>query len=94
MIAEFSASIVAHCCDTQEQQMQLASAGVIPPLVNLLHSGHVKAQEAALDALATLCRENSELGEIIIHAKRKSDHGGANYIRGSNLSFLRRHTSH
>ncbi|KAI7848792.1 armadillo-type protein [Circinella umbellata] len=69
MIAEFTAAVIAKCCDTQEQQMQLASAGVIPPLVNLLHSGHVKAQEAALDALATLCRENSELGEIIIHAK-------------------------
>ena len=71
MIAEFTAAVIAKCCDTQEQQMQLASAGVIPPLVNLLHSGHVKAQEAALDALATLCRENGELGEIIIHAKRK-----------------------
>ncbi|KAI9247987.1 armadillo-type protein [Phascolomyces articulosus] len=59
MIAEFTAAIIAKCCDTQEQQMQLASAGVIPPLVNLLHSGHVKAQEAALDALATLCRENT-----------------------------------
>ncbi|KAI9495204.1 armadillo-type protein [Zychaea mexicana] len=69
MIAEFTAAVIAKCCDTQEQQMQLASAGVIPPLVNLLHSGHVKAQEAALDALATLCRENSELGEIVIHAK-------------------------
>ena len=92
MIAEFTAAVVAKCCDTQEQQVQLASAGVIPPLVNLLHSGHIKvnqlgwilkehlfisislslkAQEAALDALATLCRENNELGEIIIHAKRK-----------------------
>ncbi|KAI7878465.1 ARM repeat-containing protein [Lichtheimia hyalospora FSU 10163] len=69
MIAEFTAAVVAKCCDTQEQQVQLASAGVIPPLVNLLHSGHIKAQEAALDALATLCRENNELGEIIIHAK-------------------------
>ncbi|KAI9321638.1 armadillo-type protein [Dichotomocladium elegans] len=69
MIAEFTAAVVAKCCDTQEQQVQLASAGVIQPLINLLHSGHIKVQEAALDALATLCRENSELGEIIIHSK-------------------------
>ncbi|ORZ01688.1 armadillo-type protein [Syncephalastrum racemosum] len=59
MIAESTAAILSKCCDTQEQQMQLASAGVIQPLVNLLHSGHAKAQEAALDALSTLCRENA-----------------------------------
>ncbi|CAO3640626.1 unnamed protein product [Cunninghamella blakesleeana] len=69
MIAEFIATIIAKCCDTQEQQMQLASAGVIQPLINLLHSGYIKAQEAALDALSTLGRENSELAEIIIHSK-------------------------
>lgn len=42
MIAEFIATIIAKCCDTQEQQMQLASAGVIQPLINLLHSGYIK----------------------------------------------------
>lgn len=42
MIAESTASLLAKCCDTQEQQMQLASAGVIHPLINLLYSGHIK----------------------------------------------------
>ncbi|KAF7723882.1 hypothetical protein EC973_001554 [Apophysomyces ossiformis] len=69
MIAECTAAIVSKCCDTPEQQMQLASAGVIQPLVNLLHSGWIKAQEAAMDALASLCRENGDIGEMIIHAK-------------------------
>ncbi|ORX53932.1 ARM repeat-containing protein [Hesseltinella vesiculosa] len=59
MISEFLATMIAKCCDTQEQQMQLASAGVIQPLINLLHSGYIKAQQAALDALSTLGRENT-----------------------------------
>ncbi|KAI7892329.1 armadillo-type protein [Mucor mucedo] len=69
MIAEFTAAIIAKCCDTQIQQSQLEEAGVIQPLINLLHSGCIKAQEASLDAIATLCRENKELGETIINSK-------------------------
>ncbi|KAI8334731.1 armadillo-type protein [Chlamydoabsidia padenii] len=69
MIAEFIATIIAKCCDTHEQQLQLASAGVVQALTNLLHCGYIKAQEAALDALSTLGRENAQLAEIIIHAK-------------------------
>lgn len=71
MIAEFTASIIAKCCDTQIQQLQLEEAGVVQPLVNLLHSGCIKAQKASLDAIATLCRENKELGEQIIRTKCK-----------------------
>lgn len=69
MIAEFTAAIIAKCCDSQTQQTQLEEAGAIQPLVNLLHSGCIKAQEASLDAIATLCRENKELGETIIRSK-------------------------
>lgn len=69
MIAEFAAAIIAKCCDTQIQQIHLEEAGAIQPLVNLLHSGCIKAQEASLDAIATLCRENKELGETIIRSK-------------------------
>ncbi|KAI8388249.1 armadillo-type protein [Radiomyces spectabilis] len=69
MIAEFIASIIAKSCYTHEQQMQFAAAGAIQPLVNLLHSGCIKAQEAALDAMATLCRDNSELAYTIISSK-------------------------
>ncbi|KAI9030106.1 armadillo-type protein [Phycomyces nitens] len=71
MIAEFTASIVSKCCDTPEQQIELASAGVLKPLVNLLYSSCIKAQEAALDALATLCRENTDIGRMVIGTNRK-----------------------
>ncbi|KAI8877562.1 ARM repeat-containing protein [Backusella circina FSU 941] len=67
MIAEFTAKIIANCCDTHEHQFMFKT--VIHPLVNLLHSGCIKAQEAALDAVATLCRENKEIGSILIHSK-------------------------
>jgi hypothetical protein len=70
-ITEFSASIIARCCDTNEQQVLFEEMGAIPPLIRLLHSGCIKAQEAALDAIATLCRENKHLGQVVI----KSDHG-------------------
>ncbi|KAI8074812.1 armadillo-type protein [Gongronella butleri] len=69
MIAEFLATMIARCCDTEEQQIQLASAGIIQPLINLLHSGYIKAQQAALEALSSLGRENSTLAETIIHSK-------------------------
>lgn len=69
MIAEFTASIIAKCCETQQHQQQLEEAGVIQPLVNLLSSNCIKAQEASLDALATLCRENKEIGSTIIMTK-------------------------
>lgn len=69
MIAEFTSTIIAKCCDTQLQQAQLEDAGAIQPLVNLLHSSCIKAQEASLDAIATLCRENKHLGEHIIQSK-------------------------
>jgi hypothetical protein len=71
MVAEFTAAIIAKCCDTQLQQVQLEDAGAILPLVNLLHSNCIKAQEASLDAIATLCRENKRLGEYIIRSKGK-----------------------
>lgn len=71
MIAEFTAAIIAKCCDTPLQQLQLETAGAIQPLVNLLHSGCIKAQEASLDAIATLCRENKVLGEYIMKSKSR-----------------------
>ncbi|KAL0083405.1 armadillo-type protein [Phycomyces blakesleeanus] len=73
MIAEFTAAIVAKCCDTPEQQMELASAGVLKPLINLLYSNCIKAQEAALDALATLCRENTEIGKMVVGGSLTQD---------------------
>jgi hypothetical protein len=79
MIAEFTASIIAKCCETQQHQQQLEEAGAIQPLVNLLSSNCIKAQEASLDALATLCRENKEIGSTIIMTKAvNSNHSTIN----------------
>jgi hypothetical protein len=39
----------------------------------LLHSGCIKAQEAALDAIATLCRENKDMGSDLIKTNRKNN---------------------
>ncbi|KAI9276615.1 armadillo-type protein [Sporodiniella umbellata] len=66
MIAEFTAAIVSKCCDTPEEQIRLKNAGVVQPLVDILHSKCLKAQETSLEALAGLCHENrdSHLGPI------------------------------
>ncbi|CAG8447099.1 5635_t:CDS:10 [Scutellospora calospora] len=70
--AELAATIIARCCDTNEQQIQIAQAGAFPKLVNLLTCGFSKAQEAALDALAYLCRENSDFGKEIVKTKSET----------------------
>ncbi len=67
--AELAATIIARCCDTNEQQIQIANAGAFPALVKLLTCGFSKAQEAALDALAYLCRENPDFGKAIVETK-------------------------
>ncbi|KAF0444540.1 ARM repeat-containing protein [Gigaspora margarita] len=71
--AELAATIIARCCDTNEQQIQIAQAGAFPKLVNLLTCGFSKAQEAALDALAYLCRENSDFGKEIVKTKSETN---------------------
>jgi hypothetical protein len=71
MIAEFTARIIANCCDTHEHQFMFKP--VIKPLVMLLHSGCIKAQEAALDAIATLCRENKDMSSDLIKTNRKNN---------------------
>ena len=63
--AELVASILARCCETSDQQMQIASSGAIPLLMRLLASGVSKTQEAALGALAALVKDNSELARLI-----------------------------
>ncbi|CAH1764496.1 13336_t:CDS:10 [Entrophospora sp. SA101] len=67
--AELAATIIARCCDTNEQQNQIANANALRPLINLLTCSIPKAQEAALDALAYLCRENPEFCKNIVEAK-------------------------
>ncbi|CAG8527125.1 5191_t:CDS:10 [Ambispora leptoticha] len=70
--AELAATIIARCCDTNDQQIQIAKAGAFPALVKLLSCGYAKAQEAALDALAYLCRENPEFGREIVQTQSDS----------------------
>ncbi|CAG8500860.1 8803_t:CDS:10 [Paraglomus occultum] len=74
-IAEVAATIIARCCDTVEQQLQIARAGAPSALIKLLTCGYSKAQEAALDALAFLCRENPMFGKAIVEIK--TDTGGS-----------------
>ncbi|CAG8492716.1 12829_t:CDS:10 [Acaulospora colombiana] len=71
--SELAATIIARCCETNEQQIQIESAGAFPALVKLLVCGFSKAQEAALDALAYLCRENSEFGKAIVETKSETN---------------------
>jgi len=68
-IAEVAATIIARCCDTSEQQLQIAHAGAPTALIKLLTCGYAKAQEAALDALAFLCRESLVFGKVIVETK-------------------------
>ncbi|RUS16087.1 LOW QUALITY PROTEIN: armadillo-type protein [Endogone sp. FLAS-F59071] len=72
-IAELAASILARCCDTYDQQLHIAATGAIPLLVRLMGCGFSKAQEAALDALASLGRQNAELGKVIANTKVNGD---------------------
>ncbi|CAG8494011.1 15221_t:CDS:10 [Acaulospora morrowiae] len=71
--SELAATIIARCCETNEQQIQIANAGAFPALVKLLVCGFSKAQEAALDALAYLCRENAEYGKAIVETKSEAN---------------------
>ncbi|KAH8551203.1 armadillo-type protein [Umbelopsis sp. PMI_123] len=69
MIAELTTSIIARCCTTHEEQTLLSQCGVVEPLAALLHSGYAKAQEAALDAFSSLCRENIEISRASLNAR-------------------------
>ncbi|CAO3662461.1 unnamed protein product [Umbelopsis vinacea] len=69
MIAELTTAIVARCCMTHEEQTVLSQYGIITPLVALLHSGYAKAQEAALDAFSSLCRENIDIARASLNAR-------------------------
>ncbi|KAG0236583.1 hypothetical protein BGW42_003238 [Actinomortierella wolfii] len=63
--AELAASVLTRCCELAEHQMQIAASGAVPYLMRLLFSGVVRSQEAALDALAALSKDNPELAKHI-----------------------------
>jgi hypothetical protein len=68
-LAELSASIIARCCETTEQQRQFAQQGTLQLLVDCLFFSHPKIQESALDALAALCRDNKDLAKTFLNAQ-------------------------
>ncbi|KAF9918008.1 hypothetical protein BX616_010592 [Lobosporangium transversale] len=78
--AELVASIFARCCETTDQQIQIAASGAIPLLMRLLVSGISKSQEAALGALAALVKDNSELAHHIANMRLETGERPAPYI--------------
>ncbi|KAF8934070.1 hypothetical protein BGZ58_005957 [Dissophora ornata] len=78
--AELVASILARCCETTDQQMQIAASGAVPLLMRLLASGVSKSQEAALGALAALVKDNSELARRIAQMRLDKGERPAPYI--------------
>ncbi|KAF9900332.1 hypothetical protein EC991_007475 [Linnemannia zychae] len=78
--AELVASILARCCETLEQQMQIADSGAIPLLMRLLASGVSKSQEAALGALAALVKDNPELAQVIAQMRLEKGERPAPFI--------------
>ncbi|KAG0358941.1 hypothetical protein BGZ54_010209 [Gamsiella multidivaricata] len=78
--AELVASILARCCETTDQQMQIAASGAIPLLMRLLASSVCKSQEAALGALAALVKDNSELARIIAQMRLEKGERPAPFI--------------
>jgi hypothetical protein len=65
-LADLSASIIARCCETKNQQMAFSQSGAIPLLVQMLCSGHPKMQESSLDAIGAIGRGNPELVKTFI----------------------------
>ncbi|KAF8976141.1 hypothetical protein BGZ46_008499, partial [Entomortierella lignicola] len=80
LTAELVASILARCCETTDQQVQIAASGAIPLLMRLLVSGISKSQEAALGALAALVKDNSELARLIAQMRLEKGERPAPYI--------------
>lgn len=68
-LSELAASIIARIAVTHEEQIFFANIGAIPNLCNLLQpewSSYSKVQEAALDALASVSRENVGICKSIV----------------------------
>ncbi|KAL1916017.1 uncharacterized protein VTP21DRAFT_6021 [Calcarisporiella thermophila] len=68
-IAQLAATIIARCCELPEHQLAFEQMGVLPPLIRLLTCNIAKAKEAALDALASLCYENPDIGAGLVNCR-------------------------
>ncbi|KAI8916597.1 armadillo-type protein [Powellomyces hirtus] len=68
-VTEVAAGILAKVAVTHDNQMQIARSGAIPLLANVLDArwnASPKVQEAALDALANLCRDNPTISQKVV----------------------------
>lgn len=63
--AELVSLIIARSCTNTQRQNLLVQQGAIDLLVKLLLTDSVKAQEASLEALSALCKDNKEVGHQI-----------------------------
>jgi armadillo repeat-containing protein 8 len=71
-ISEVAVSILARLADQELQRESLSRAGVVSILVAWLNdewSGFPRVQEAALDALASMCKSNGTVCQAIINFK-------------------------
>ena len=68
IVSEAVAMIIANCSDSASQQVLFARTGAIGKLAKLLSCPFAKTREAALDALAAVCRENEALGREVARA--------------------------
>eukprot|EP00899_Mesostigma_viride_P029667 jgi/Mesvir1/9886/Mv22416-RA.1 len=68
-VAEVAASVIARCCETREQQLAVANAGGVAGLLRLLLTGSPRMKEAALDALASMTRDNRDVSEQLVETE-------------------------
>ncbi|KAG0263302.1 hypothetical protein DFQ27_001823 [Actinomortierella ambigua] len=78
--ADLAASVLTRSCELAEHQVQIAASGAIPFLMRLLVSGIVRSQEAALDALAALAKDNPELAKHVAQFKLDKNERPASYM--------------
>ncbi|GBG92583.1 hypothetical protein CBR_g56096 [Chara braunii] len=68
-VAEVAASLLAHCCDSEERQVMLGKAGAMKRLLPMLHPKcSQKKVEAALDAIAAITQDNEDHCHTLVHA--------------------------
>lgn len=65
-VAESAAVVLACCCTGAAEQAAVAAAGAVAPLVTLLSSPQRSKQEAALEALAALSRDNADTSQAVL----------------------------
>ncbi|XP_074581658.1 uncharacterized protein LOC141838156 [Curcuma longa] len=59
-VTELAACIIAHSCETNEEQKALCDAGVLPKLVSLL-GGSSNQKDACLECIEAVVKDNSEV---------------------------------